>query len=239
MGILIVKDHEKMLAEEGLLKIKDEEFYLRKRLLKELYRIGNGQNTKLKRYIDQRGKYAQPLHLEILSHSHLKNIYWKLVKKLNAGPLAKNSYPTPSENKCADTLRRYSKIKFYQSFWIGNHCLDFYLPSFKLVIEVDGRVHYGEGKNKKDNYTEKELQNSFKIFVSRFDNGDISRLRETILNLIDNNKKFNSKAIKRLYRDIFIHTLACHCSIDDLGEYLGKDLAVALRLFKQIRRIKG
>ena len=117
MGILILKDHEKMLEEEErLLRIEDEQFYLRKRLLKELYRIGTGRYTKLNRYIAQGRGWDQPLNLEILSHSYLENIYWKLVKKLNAGPLAKQAYPTPEEKKWAYTLRKYSKIKFYQYF---------------------------------------------------------------------------------------------------------------------------
>lgn len=47
-------------------------------------------------------------------------------------------------------------FQFYRQKNIGNYIVDFYCPSTKLIIEIDGGQHYSEeGKNKdkiRDNY---------------------------------------------------------------------------------------
>ena len=55
---------------------------------------------------------------------------------------------------------------------IGNYILDFYIPSAKLAIEIDGRQHK-LAENREDDRIRDEFLNSLGIMVVRYTNDDI------------------------------------------------------------------
>ena len=55
---------------------------------------------------------------------------------------------------------------------IGNYILDFYIPSAKLAIEIDGRQHK-LAENREDDRIRDEFLNSLEIMVVRYTNDDI------------------------------------------------------------------
>lgn len=46
--------------------------------------------------------------------------------------------------------KKFQGIKFRRQHAIGNYIVDFYCPSKKLIIEIDGDTHAGEVAVKKD-----------------------------------------------------------------------------------------
>lgn len=211
----IIKINFKMLNELDQLKYPIDGFEIKQKLLWDLYQQDNPSpdiQTKPKGHLAGLNK---------LSHSCLENIYNDLVKILNTSTKFKESYPTYHEKIAVKILRRLTRLKFYQSFWIRNHNVDIYIPRYRLVIELNGGVHNDEEKMRKDNHRDKMLQHCYKIQVAHFDNNNTSLLAQTILNLLDSAKRFPSKAIKSSYRDLYIDTLATHCSFADLEKCLG------------------
>ena len=49
--------------------------------------------------------------------------------------------PTPEENKMWHILLKNFKPRFFRQRIIGNYIVDFYCPSLKLIIEIDGAQH--------------------------------------------------------------------------------------------------
>ena len=76
--------------------------------------------------------------------------------------------------------------KFRRQHSIGNYIVDFYCPSERLVIELDGKDHFtihGEmADSKRENYFK-----SLNINVVRFENRDIFNNCEAVLEEIKRN----------------------------------------------------
>jgi len=73
--------------------------------------------------------------------------------------------------------------RFRRQFSVNNYILDFYCPSEKLALEIDGEGHYTvEGKNK-DAVRDKNLQ-SIGIKVLRFENVKIRVAMDYVLEKI-------------------------------------------------------
>ncbi len=74
-------------------------------------------------------------------------------------------------------------IQFYRQRPTGKYIVDFYAPTVKLIIEVDGSQHQEE-TNKKYDRERTEYFNSLSLQVMRFDN--LQCLNEThhVLNMI-------------------------------------------------------
>jgi len=62
--------------------------------------------------------------------------------------------------------------QFYRQKTIGNYIVDFYCPSAKLVVEVDGGQHYTEDGKAKDKKRSQYLQD-LGFTVLRFSNIDV------------------------------------------------------------------
>ena len=98
---------------------------------------------------------------------------------------------TPAEKTLWNLLRRQNinNIKFFRQYGIGAYIADFYAPSLRLCIEVDGKQHHTKiGKEydvERDNYLE-----SLNIIVLRFKNEFVIEDTETVL--IEIKKTINS-----------------------------------------------
>jgi len=96
-------------------------------------------------------------------------IYNRKIQLSRRKELRKNA--TPAEKNLWNVLRKRNikNIKFYRQYGIGVYIADFYAPSIKLCIELDGKQHYSkmgiEYDAIRDNYMK-----SLYITVLRFDN---------------------------------------------------------------------
>lgn len=75
--------------------------------------------------------------------------------------------------------------KFRRQFSVKNYILDFYCPSEKLAIELDGAGHYTKAGFKYDTQRTKVL-NEQGITVIRFENSEVFHALEAVLEKIKN-----------------------------------------------------
>ena len=81
---------------------------------------------------------------------------------------------TPEEKHLwYDFLKTYP-IQFNRQRVIGNYIVDFYCPTLKLVIEIDGEQHYLEENQEYENKRTKYIE-GLGIKILRFYNSDINR----------------------------------------------------------------
>jgi very-short-patch-repair endonuclease len=73
--------------------------------------------------------------------------------------------------------------RFRRQFSVGNYILDFFCPSEKLCIELDGYSHFTELGVKKDQIRDKYLH-GLGIKVLRFDNEDVYQNPSAVLEII-------------------------------------------------------
>ena len=97
-----------------------------------------------------------------------RNLRYNPKLKLRARELRNNM--TAAESKLWFEYLRQISHRVYRQKSIGNFIVDFYVPQFKLVIEVDGETHVRDVIY--DNYRTGELR-KLGIKVIRFWNNDI------------------------------------------------------------------
>ena len=92
---------------------------------------------------------------------------------------------TPAESILWKFLQnsRLDGRKFRRQHSVGNYILDFYCPSEKLAIELDGQGHFEISQNDYDFERDIFLKN-FEIKVLRFENKLVSRDIEAVLEAI-------------------------------------------------------
>ncbi|MBF0484649.1 MAG: endonuclease domain-containing protein [Candidatus Omnitrophica bacterium] len=81
--------------------------------------------------------------------------------------------------------RHMQKIKFRRQYPIGDYIIDFYAPSIKLAIEIDGGQHYEDIGESKDKVRSQYL-NSQGIKVLRFTNKDVLGNMDGVYDVIEN-----------------------------------------------------
>ena len=75
-------------------------------------------------------------------------------------------------------------LQFRRQYSIGNHILDFYCPSLKLAIELDGEYHYHYNMLDDDYKRDQELLQQFGITTLRFENKIVFEYPESIIQQI-------------------------------------------------------
>ena len=91
---------------------------------------------------------------------------------------------TKEERKLWYAFLRKHQQPFRRQFIIENYILDFYCPSAKLAIEIDGAQHYSDEALVYDQNRTDRL-NQLGIMVLRFTNVDIQRRFQAVCELID------------------------------------------------------
>ena len=101
----------------------------------------------------------------------------------NARQLRKDS--SDAERRLWAHLRRHALegLKFRRQHPFGPYILDFYCPSAKLVIEVDGSQHYEPGASQRDEARTKYLE-SRGLRVIRFNNVEALLQTEAVFDVI-------------------------------------------------------
>ena len=95
---------------------------------------------------------------------------------------------TPAEAALWNILKG-SKIdgrKFRRQYGVGRYVLDFYCPSEKLAIELDGEGHFSVAGVHYDNERRRFIS-SFGIKIIRFDNDQVFKNPEWIVDRIRSN----------------------------------------------------
>jgi len=92
---------------------------------------------------------------------------------------------TPAEAKLWTLLKckQLEGRKFRRQHSIDNFIVDFYCPKEKLVIELDGEVHFNPVSEEKDAQRDSILKN-YGITVLRFENKMIFEQQDMVLNAI-------------------------------------------------------
>lgn len=228
----LARDVQSELIKELHILETFSDFSNKTKFLSELYKAGELKKSKFET------RFSIFPDLKPLTHETLEKLYWNCVEVLGLYDKVKLSTPTEFERRCFQVTRGLTRAKFYKSFWIKNFCVDFFIPRYLAVLEVDGGIHFNEIKMRKDNFKEDYLKRVFKIPVWRVDNSNIQKFIYTILpNLSPRNKK-SSKAIKKGMRNIFIETIAYHSTFNDLKPLLGDDVLLAYRHFCQLKNTK-
>ena len=81
---------------------------------------------------------------------------------------------TPTEKIIWEALRnrKFMGVKFRRQYGFGEYIVDFYAPSLRLVIEIDGNQHYTKSGLKYDNIRTAFIE-SFEAKVIRFKNREV------------------------------------------------------------------
>ncbi len=87
--------------------------------------------------------------------------------------------------------RQLDGRKFRRQTSIGPYIVDFYCPEEKLVIELDGEVHFKEESIKYDQERTKYIE-SLGLKVIRFENNEVIKNTEYVLNKIKTYFKRNN-----------------------------------------------
>jgi len=99
-------------------------------------------------------------------------------------PFARNlrSTMTGQEKVLWSYLRRkqIGNIQFFRQKAIGNYIVDFYSPSVKLVIEIDGAQHSEPEMLEKDKNRDEYLR-GLGLHVLRFENAHVERCLDLVL----------------------------------------------------------
>ena len=108
--------------------------------------------------------------------------------------LAKNlrKRATPQEKHLwYDFLKNY-EIKFQRQKAIGKYIVDFYCPSLKLAIEIDGNQHYSKEGIEKDKIRTEEI-NKQGVQIIRITNKQIDKDFNRICEFLDEEIQKKSK----------------------------------------------
>jgi very-short-patch-repair endonuclease len=101
---------------------------------------------------------------------------------------------TPAEAKFWKAIqnKNLEGRKFRRQHSVGNYVLDFFCPSEKLAIELDGEVHFGNVAREYD-YERRLFLENYGIKVLRFENKRVFEDLEWVLAVIKSNFGWSRK----------------------------------------------
>lgn len=110
-------------------------------------------------------------------------LYYNQKNKIRSRHLRSNQ--TDAEMLLWSRIRRkqINNIQFYRQRLLGNFIVDFYAPSVKLVIEVDGGQHFEEINIERDKKRDTYLK-LLNLKVLRFDNLQVLQSIDDVLEVI-------------------------------------------------------
>ena len=107
----------------------------------------------------------------------------------NLKPLRRQlrTYGTPAEGALWNILKgkKVARIQFRRQYSVDKHILDFYCPSLKIAIELDGDYHHRGGMPEQDINRDEELKEKYGIRTLRFENKMVFQQPEAIVNAIE------------------------------------------------------
>ncbi len=76
--------------------------------------------------------------------------------------------------------KQLNNIQFYRQKHLGPFIVDFYAPSIRLVIEIDGSQHFEERHYEQDKFRDAYLGEA-KIHMLRFNNHEVKHQMDGVL----------------------------------------------------------
>ena len=116
------------------------------------------------------------LYNQYMEHYEGKN-------KENARKMRRGRNATRQEGILWHVFLKHNETNFARQYRIGNYILDFYAPSIKLAIEIDGGQHYEDEALRYDQARTAFLQ-EHDIEVLRFTNTDIDKNLYAVMDAI-------------------------------------------------------
>ena len=102
---------------------------------------------------------------------------------LNVARILRRNMTRQEKHLWYDFLRYYP-VKIYKQRIIDNFIADFYCHSARLVIELDGSLHYTD-QGKAHDTARTEILERYGIYVLRFSNRDVDENFEGVCRMID------------------------------------------------------
>lgn len=94
-----------------------------------------------------------------------------------------NKRPTKSELQVIEILKGFG-IEYIQNYLIKRYIVDFYLPKFNMILEIDGGYHNKPKQRTKDLIRDSWFwRYGYKAY--RFKNEEIDKIRQHLLNVKD------------------------------------------------------
>lgn len=99
---------------------------------------------------------------------------------------------TPAEAKFWQVVRNknFAGRKFRRQHSVGSYILDFYCPSERLAVELDGEAHFGDAAREYD-YERRLFLEHYGIRILRFENKLVFQDLEWVLAVIKSNFGWN------------------------------------------------
>jgi len=151
---------------------------------------------------------------------------------------------TKHEEIFSNQIKKYTKLKFFKSVWIGRRCVDIFIPSLAgsgtsknkmkgLVVELNGSIHDEYEKMNRDENLGNYLQ-SIGIGLASIDNYDLRHSNViSFFEQLPNIERIDFRARQRLWRTIYIETIRKN---EDLIRNLGN--LSASRALEILRRVQ-
>lgn len=108
----------------------------------------------------------------------------RLVLKRRAGELRRNQTAAERALWARLRMRNLAGVRCLRQFVIGNYIVDFYMPSLRLAIELDGGQHYESDKVRYDEQRSRQLE-AQGITVLRYTNLDVAQRLDDVLGDIE------------------------------------------------------
>jgi len=117
-------------------------------------------------------------------------------KFLNTNSRELRKEMTPEEKELWYNFLRYLPFPVKRQKVIENFIVDFYIPKFKVVIEIDGSQHLEESRQKKDEKRDITLR-EYGIVVWRYSNESVNKRFNIVCNDILNRLGITYEEMKR------------------------------------------
>lgn len=213
---LAIKTLSSYLKDElDLLKAGPHEIAASKKVLKETLLQEGGENYKKRK--------LRAINRRPIKNWELKDAYWRFSNRILK---AKQMVHTRTWGELAveRVIKKYSKASVYHSFWIGPHCVDLFIPRYKLAIEINGNIHFNELKMRKDSLRDSRVMSSMGITVWEIRNEDVGSIKYRVIELMEKESPRASRVVKKMWRDIYIETLARVFPMEELSRMFNRNI---------------
>ena len=151
------------------------------------------------------------------SFETLHRLYWELVQKKERN--SREHLRTHKERAFVENLRTFNAKTILHSVWIGNHCMDIFVPNVRsalgdgrrmrgLVFEIDGDVHFYEDKMRKDEI-KSDILKMIGIGETAIPNWQFGeKTIKAIQAGLNGLRPLDSRERRRLWRRIYLLTIA-------------------------------
>jgi very-short-patch-repair endonuclease len=106
------------------------------------------------------------------------------ILKRSAGDLRRNQTPAERLLWTRLRMRNVCGVRFLRQYVVGDYIVDFYAPSLRLAIELDGGQHYEPDKLRYDEHRTGRLQ-AQGITLLRYTNLEVSQRLNDVLGDIE------------------------------------------------------